>query len=71
MAKKTEKFDLVGCIIAYESGELSDEETVKLFSELIKSGQCWSLQGCYGRMAISLIENGVIDKTGKILVTVE
>lgn len=61
---------LVDKIIAYESGELSDEETVKLFAGLIKTGQCWSLQGCYGRMAASLIENGVIDKTGKILVSV-
>ena len=45
-------------IIAYESGELSQEETVKLFQELIDSGLIWQLQGYYGRTAIELINAG-------------
>ena len=45
-------------IIAYESGELDGEETIKLFQELIDSGQVWRLQGSYGRMAKALIEAG-------------
>jgi hypothetical protein len=61
---------LIDKIIGYESGELSDRETTELFAELIKTGQCWLLQGCYGRTANALIEQGVIDKTGKILVVV-
>ena len=59
--------ELVDFIMAYEAGELSDKEVIKLFAELIKTKQCWSLQGMYGRMAQSLIDNGYIDKEGNIL----
>ena len=41
--------------------------TVELFSELIKSGLAWSLQGCYGRTAMALISAKVISKKGEIL----
>lgn len=51
--------DQVSKIIAYESGELSDAETIELFQELINSGLAWSLQGHYGRTAKALIEAGL------------
>jgi len=60
-------FDLTTSIIAYESGELDDADVVELFSELIKSGLAWSLQGCYGRTAMALISAKVISKKGEIL----
>ena len=58
--------DLVGSIIAYESGELDTRDTVKLFAGLIKSGDAWTLQGSYGRTAKSIIELGVISEAGEI-----
>ena len=61
----------IGNIIAYESGELSPEKTLKMFAELIKTRQAWTLQGHYGRTAQALIEAGYIDKRGKILKTME
>lgn len=64
---KQRKLDL---IIAYEGGELDDKGCLELFAHLIKTGQCWSLQGHYGRTARDLIENQVIDRKGKILVEV-
>ena len=51
--------DKVDKIIAYEAGELSEKETIKLFQELIDSGSAWQLQGSYGRRANALIEAGV------------
>lgn len=68
MAKK---FNLLGNIIAYESGELSAENTLVLFAELIKSGKAWSLQGSYGRTANELVKMGYISASGKILKEVE
>jgi len=46
-------------IIAYENGELSEEEIIELFQALIDSGQAWSLQGHYGRTAAALIDEGL------------
>ena len=51
--------DIINGIIAYESGELTEEEVVELFQELIDSGMAWQLQGCYGRQARDMIDNGL------------
>ena len=50
--------DLVDKIMAFESGEMSDEKTIEFFQELIDTGQAWTLQGTYGRTANALIEAG-------------
>jgi hypothetical protein len=43
------KFDLVGAIIAYESGELDEAGTQELMEYLAATGLWRSLQGCHGR----------------------
>jgi len=45
-------------IIAYEQGELDQEQTIELFQDLINSGLAFQLQGSYGRTAVALIEAG-------------
>jgi hypothetical protein len=60
------EFDLVGAIIDYESGDLNDRDSLELFCHLIKTGQCWSLQGHYGRTATQLIEGGYINCSGDL-----
>ena len=50
---------MINDIIAYESGEMQDEEIIDFFQRLIDSGMAWSLQGSYGRMAMNLVEDGV------------
>lgn len=51
--------DITSQVIAYEQGDLSDEDTIALFQRLIDSGLAWQLQGSYGRMAARLIEDGL------------
>ena len=53
-----ESCDITDSIIAYEQGELSDDEVIELFQHLINIGLAWSLQGSYGRMAQHLIQIG-------------
>jgi len=52
-------------IMAYETGELDEAGILQLFSELIKSGTAWTLQGHYGRTAKALIDAGYISEDGK------
>jgi hypothetical protein len=61
--------DIVELIIEYELGELNTQEILDLFSELVKSGMAWTLQGHYGRAANALIERGYLSKDGTILKT--
>ena len=57
---------MVDKIIAYESGELDNQGILELFSELIKTGKAWTLQGSYGRMAKRFIDSGLINEKGII-----
>jgi len=52
--------DYIDQIIAYESGELDEDETIALFQTLVDNGAAWSLQGSYGRTAQALLEAGLI-----------
>jgi hypothetical protein len=60
MSKTKEKFDEVGAIIAFEQGELGEQESLELFQHLVDNGHAWQLQGSYGRTANDLIEAGLI-----------
>ncbi len=53
-----EKASVSDVIVAYESGDLDDVETVAMFQRLIDDGSSWRLQGCYGRAAMDLIRCG-------------
>jgi len=53
--------DLVDKIMEFEMGLMDEEAILDLFQELVDTGMAWSLQGSYGRMAKSLIDQGLID----------
>jgi len=57
-----EKRDLIGDIIDYENGEMTEQEMIGFFQHLVKTGLAWSLQGHYGRMAMRMIEEGLINE---------
>jgi hypothetical protein len=54
----TETFDMVGFVMAYEAGELDEDEIVVGFQHLIDTGHAWTLQGSYGRAAQAMIDAG-------------
>jgi len=54
------KEEMINKIIAYENGDLDNQEIIKLFQELLNEGLVWELQGHYGRTAEQMIEEGVI-----------
>lgn len=47
-------------LFAFESGDLSETDTVQLFQELVNTGLAWQLQGFYGRTAMAMIHDGLI-----------
>lgn len=53
------EFDAVSFVMAFEAGELDDDEIVAGFQHLIDTGAAWRLQGVYGRTAARLIEAGL------------
>lgn len=55
-------FDVVGAIMEYEQGDMSEERTIEFFQYLVDSGMAWSLQGHYGRTATALINAGLVTK---------
>ena len=52
--------DVSSMMIAYETGELVDDDIIELFQELVETGLAWSLQGHYGRVAQALIDAGMM-----------
>jgi len=60
------KKDIIDYIMDYEMGDLDDMQTLSLFSNLIKTGHAWKLQGHYGRTAQNLINDEWILSDGTI-----
>lgn len=52
-------------LMAWENGELDPLEEAMLFQDLVDSGLAWSLQGMYGRRAMTLIREGIITHGSK------
>ena len=51
---------LVDQLIAYEEGQITQDEEVAFFERLVETGVCWQLSGHYQRVAATLIEAGLI-----------
>ena len=55
------EYDVVGALMDFESGLMEDtDDVINLFQHLVDTGMAWQLQGSYGRLAESMIDNGVI-----------
>ena len=58
MATEQRPLDMVDKVMAYEAGEMSEEDMIEFFQELIDSGMAWKFQGSYGRTAMALLDAG-------------
>jgi hypothetical protein len=52
--------DLVGKIMEWEAGEMSEEDEISFFQELVNTGLARQLQGAYGRRASAMLDAGLI-----------
>ncbi len=43
-------------LIAFENGDLDDDQIIEFIQDGIDKGWVWKLQGVYGRLAVSLID---------------
>ena len=50
-------------MMQFEDGTIASPDGVKLFQYLIDTGQAWTLQGMYGRTAMTLINNGLCHRS--------
>jgi hypothetical protein len=71
MGTYSHKYDVTNRIIDYEMGHLDDMGTLRLFSELVKTGMAWTLQGHYGRTAQALINDGWLEADGNFGIKVD
>lgn len=58
-----EDFDAVGFIMAYEGGELGEDEVTEGFQHMLDTGVVWQLQGSYQRAATAMLDAGLIHHT--------
>lgn len=65
MTTNNAPYDSFSAIMAYENGELSEEDTLELFQYLVDTGMAWTLQGHYGRQAHALLQAGAITQHGR------
>jgi hypothetical protein len=60
MTKQNNKMTLLRAVDIVEGDiEVAEEEYIGAWQHLIDSGQAWTLQGWYGRVASSMIQQGV------------
>lgn len=59
-------YDAIAILEGFSDHEPTLEDNMNAWALLIETGQCWTLQGWYGRNAAGLIQDGLISETGKI-----
>jgi hypothetical protein len=55
-------YDACAIVEGFSGEEHTNQEILTASQWLIDDGACWTLQGWYGRTAIYLIENGLVER---------
>jgi len=63
-------YDSCSIVEGFCDYEPTQEEQILAWSHLIRTGAAWSLQGWYGRTASALIDQGILDLNGDILIEI-
>jgi hypothetical protein len=58
---------MINAIMQYESGEMTPDDIIQFFAELVETGFINAMQGHYQRTAQDLIEGGYISVDGEVL----
>ena len=58
---------MIDAIIQYESGEMSHDDIIHFFGELVSTGFINAMQGHYQRTARDLIQQGILSEDGEVL----
>lgn len=54
---------MISKLVAYETGELDNEQTIELFQHLLDTGIIYVLQGHYQRTAQGMLSEGLITQS--------
>ena len=57
---RIKEMNLAERVLLYETDQMSEQEMISLFQDLVDTGMAWKLQGHYGRTATILLDAGVI-----------
>ena len=57
---RIKEMNLAERVLLYETDQMSEQEMISLFQDLVDTGMAWKLQGHYGRTAMILLDAGVI-----------
>ena len=68
-SKETMNKQHLNQMVQWDDGELSEQDTIKLFQELVDSGDCYVLGGAYSKQAQIMINKGLIKKADKSKIT--
>jgi len=57
---RIKEMNLAERVLLYETDQMSEQEMISMFQELVDTGMAWKLQGHYGRTSMILLDAGVI-----------
>ena len=59
-------YEACAIVEGFAESDPTNEELMEAWAYLIKTGDCWNLQGFYGREATRLIQQGFVSKEGEV-----